>query len=174
MLGSGWSKTHSSESYITFPRRYHIICVNPHSPYTTNPSLLACVYFKNLCRCATTWGKSGGRGSDQWSPKSMESHLKKYKRAKLSLVFYRLKPSWGVRPWNVFRMTWHDQNFIFLRLCFVPCVRLKLLEQRGSLLSFLLLREWIVLHHCELRVCGAWKSVFFCTMNHILDHYCHF
>lgn len=39
---------------------------------------------------------------------------------------------------------------IFIRLCcFVPCVRLNLVEQQGLCYPSYLLQEWIVLYHCE-------------------------
>lgn len=56
---------------------------------------------------------------------------------------------------HVFRMNWCEQNFIFLRLCFVPRVRLKFSEQRGSLLSFLFV-GWM---DCAAPLWAACKSV---------------
>lgn len=59
---------------------------------------------------------------------------------------------------HVFRMTWREQDFIFLCLCFVPRVRLKLFEQRGSLLSFLFV-AWM---DCAVPL---WAVKVFCLHN---------
>lgn len=61
------------------------------------------------------------------------SLLKQYNRASATLLFSSRRAALK----HVFRMTWHEQNLIFLCFSFVPRVRLKLFEQRGSLLSFL-------------------------------------